>query len=54
LLAHAFLGLIGGAIVAHGLIQCVGQLMQPREHVGTMGQSLFQRTAEEGGLGWFR
>lgn len=44
LLADTFLGLVGGAIVTHGLIQRVGQLMQAGEHIRPMGQSLFQRT----------
>jgi len=49
--AHTFLGLVGGAIVAHGFVERVGQLMQSREHIGTMRQSLFQGTAVGGGLG---
>jgi hypothetical protein len=52
--AHPFLGLLGGAIVARGLIQRVGQLMQPFEHFGTVGQSRFQGATRRGGLGWFR
>jgi len=51
LFADTLLSLIGGAIVAHGLIQRVGQLMQAREHFGTMRQSLFQGPAVGGGLG---
>jgi hypothetical protein len=51
LLAHSFLGLVGGAIVAHGGIERVGQLMQSLEHFGTMRQSLFQGTAAGGGRG---
>jgi hypothetical protein len=48
---HTFLGLIGGAVVAHGLIQRVGQLMQPFEHFGAVGQSLFQGAARGEGFG---
>jgi hypothetical protein len=50
-LAHPLLGLVGGAVVAHGFIQRVGQLMQPFEHFGTVSQSLFQGTTAVGGLG---
>lgn len=45
LLAHARLGLIGGAVVGDGLIERVGQCMQPGQHVRPMRQARFQRSA---------
>ena len=45
LCAHAVLSLVSGAIVADGLVQRVGNLMETREHFRTVGEALFQRQA---------
>ena len=51
--AHAFLGLIGRAVVPSRLIQRVGQLMQSCEHFGPMRQPLVQGAARWSGFAGF-